>query len=145
MAVQIIQMSAVTLVQAANRSSAFFFLLLLRTEHKMITHQANNWVLWLQLFGWATRVNEEYSRSWNNKQEFRIHQLSPQKQIFRVAGRAVPQPPCKEGVWLAGRASKRHLQHFSTLIAPIISCQWCYAHYNLLTNVWQRFSSKPEL
>jgi len=41
MAVQIIQMPAVTLVKAANRSAAFF-MLLLRTEHKMITHQANN-------------------------------------------------------------------------------------------------------
>jgi hypothetical protein len=36
MAAHIIQMPAVTLVRAANRSSAF--LLLLRTEHKMITH-----------------------------------------------------------------------------------------------------------
>jgi hypothetical protein len=111
----------------------------------MITHQANNWVLWLQLSGWATRVNEEYSRSWNNKQEFRIHQLSTQKQIFRVADRAVPQPPsCKEAAWLAGRISKQYLQHSSTLITPVISRQWCYAHYNPLTNIW-RFSSKPRL
>jgi hypothetical protein len=128
MEVQIIQMPAVTLVRAANRSYAFFFL---RSEHKMITHQANNWVLWLQLFGWATRVNEEYSRSWNNKQEFRIHQLSTQKQIFRLADRAVPQrPSCVKAVWLAGRASKPYLQQFSSLITPIILCQWCYAHYN---------------
>ena len=89
----------------------------------MITHQANNWVLWLQLSGWATRVNEEYSRSWNNKQEFRIHQLPTQKQIFRVADRAVPQPPsCKEAVWLAGRASKWYMHYFNTLY---------HAHYTM--------------
>jgi hypothetical protein len=56
MDVQIIKMPAVTPVRTAPR----FFFNCNENDH---THEATNWVLWLQLLGSVTALNEEKSRS----------------------------------------------------------------------------------